>query len=196
MTGSREYRIRCPDQIRALSTPARQEVIDAILSLGPSTVAEIARALGRPADSLYHHTRILKRVGLVVPVETRRRGRRDEVIYDVPGRPMRIDYDLADRKVSEGIVEAIGAMLRITQRDFSEAVATATAAVDGPYRALWGARVKGWISKGQLREVNRHLQGICRLMLSTDRRRGTSLHSLTFVITPIEPSTRGETKKG
>jgi hypothetical protein len=87
-------------------------------------------------------------------------------------------------------------MLRITHRDFNEAVATATAAVDGPYRALWGARVKGWISKAQLREVNRHLQGICRLMLSTDRRRGASLHSLTFVITPIEPRTRDETNKG
>ena len=108
---------------------------------------------------------------------------------------MRIDYDLGDRKVSAGIGEVIGAMLRITQRDFNEAVAAGTAAVDGPYRALWGARVKGWISKAQLKKVNQHLQEICKIMLSPDRRQGSSLHSMTFVITPIEPNTRGKTKK-
>lgn len=195
MTASREFRITRSDQIRALATPARQEIIDAFLSSGPSTVAEIATALGRPADSLYYHTRILKKVGLVVAVETRRHGRRDEVVYDVPGRPMRIDYDLGDRRAAAGIVEAIGAMLRITQRDFNEAVALGTAAVDGPYRSLWGARVKGWISKAQLKKVNQHLQEICKIMLSPDRRQGSSLHSLTFVITPIESSTKGKTRK-
>jgi hypothetical protein len=195
MTGSREFRITRPDQVRALAVPARQEIVDALLSSGPSTVAEIAAGLGRPADSLYFHTRILKRVGLVVEAETKRRGRRDEVVYDVPGRPMRIVYDLGDGKISDGVIDAIGAMLRITQRDFNEAVAAGTAAVDGPYRALWGARVKGWITKAELKKVNAHLQAICRLMLSPGRPRGSSLHSATFVIAPIEPNIRGNAKK-
>jgi DNA-binding transcriptional ArsR family regulator len=195
MARSREFRITRSDQIHALATPARQEILDALLSSGPSTVAEIAGALGRPADSLYFHTRILKQMGLVVEVGTRRRGRREEVVYDVPGRPMRIYYDLGDKKASAGIVAAIGAMIRITQRDFNEAVAAGTAATDGPYRALWGARVKGWITKAQLKRVNRHLQGICELMLSPGRRHGSRLHSVTFVITPIEPNTRGKARK-
>ncbi len=195
MTLSKEYRISRADQIRALTTPARQEIIDALLSSGPISVSEIAAVLGRPADSLYHHIRILQKKGLVVAAEVRRRGRRDEVVYDVPGRPMRIDYDLGNRKVSAGIIGAIGAMLRIAQRDFKEAVAAGTAAVDGPYRDLWAARLKGWIGRPQLKRINGHLQGICKIMLSLKRQPESQLLSLAFVIAPLEPNTRAR-KRG
>ncbi len=195
MTSSKEYRISRPDQIRALTTPARQELIDALLSSGPASVSEIAAVLGRPADSLYHHIRILQKKGLVVTAEVRRRGRRDEVVYDVPGRPMRIDYDLGNRKVSAGIIKVIGAMLRIAQRDFNEAVAAGTAAVDGPYRDLWAARLKGWIGRPQLKRLNGHLQGICKIMLSLKRQPGSQLLSLAFVIAPLKPNTRAR-KRG
>jgi len=190
MTSTREYKISRPDQIRALTTPARQEIIDALLSSGPASVSETALALGRPADSLYHHIRILKQKGLVVAAEVRRRGRRDEVVYDVPGRPMRIDYDLGNRKVSAGIIGVIGAMLRIAQRDFNEAVAAGTAAVDGPVRDLWAARLKGWIGRPQLKRINDHLQAICKIMLSLKRQPEGRLLSLAFVIAPLEPNTR------
>lgn len=195
MTSSKEYRISRPDQIRALATPARQEIIDALLSSGPTSVSEIAAVLGRPADSLYHHIRILQKKGLVVAAEVRRRGRRDEVVYDVPGRPMRIDYDLGNRRVSAGIIGAIGAMLRIAQRDFNEAVAAGTAAVDGPYRDLWAARLKGWIGRPQLKRINGHLQGICKIMLSLKRQPESQLLALAFVIAPLEPNTRAR-KRG
>ena len=195
MAASKEFRIRRSDQIHALAVPARQEIIDALLCSGPSTVADIAESLGRPADSLYFHIRILKRLGLMVAVEPRRPGGREEMVYDVPGRPMRIDYNLGDRKISAGIVKAIGAMVRITQRDFNDAVEGGTAAVDGPYRALWGARVKGWITKTQLNGINRRLNEICRIVLSPERRRGSGLHSFTFVMTPIEPNARGRTQE-
>ena len=195
MTSSKEYRISRPDQIRALTTPARQEIIDALLSSGPISVSEIAAVLGRPADALYHHVRILQKKGLVVAAEVRRRGRRDEVVYDVPGRPMRIDYDLGSRKVSAGIIGAIGAMLRIAQRDFNDAVAAGTAAVDGPYRDLWAARLKSWIGRPQLKKINGHLRGICKIMLSPKRQSKSQLISLAFVIAPLEPNTRAR-KRG
>ena len=195
MTTRKEYRISRPDQIRALATPARQEIIDVLLSSGPGSATEIAAALGRPADSLYYHIGKLKRVGLLLEGGKRRRGRREEVVYDLPGRPMRIIYDLGNRKVSARIVDTIGAMLRITRRDFGEAVSEGTAAVSGPYRALWGGRVKGWISKSQLKEINQHLWEICKIVLSPKGRTGNSLHSLTFVLTPLEPNPRGENKR-
>jgi DNA-binding transcriptional ArsR family regulator len=191
MPAKKEYRISRSDQICALATPARQEIIDALLSSGPGSAKDIAGALGRPADALYYHIRKLKRVGLLLEVESRHRGRRDEVVYDVPGRPMRIDYNLGKRKVADGIIGAVGAMLRITHRDFGEAVADGAAVVDGPYRALWGTRVKGWISKAQLKEINLHFQEICKIIYSPKRKTGDSLHSLTYVFTPVEPKRRG-----
>ena len=37
----------------------------------PVSVAELAAARGRPADSLYYHLRVLTRVGLVLGAGTR-----------------------------------------------------------------------------------------------------------------------------
>lgn len=196
MTASRVYRISRFDQIQALAAPARQEIIDALISSGPASATDIAAALGRAADSLYYHIRKLEKVGLVVVVETRRCGRRDEAVYDVPGRPMRIDYDLSDRRVAAAVVDIMGAMLRITQRDFSEAVAEGTAKIGGPHRNLWGGRVKGWISKAGLREINRHLRRVSEIVLSPDREAEGGLHSLTFVLTPLEPKLRKRGGRG
>jgi hypothetical protein len=103
---------------------------------------------------------------------------------------MRIDYDLGNRRVSAGIIAAIGAMLRIAQRDFNEAVAAGTAAVDGPYRDLWAARLKGWIGRPQLKTINGHLRGICKIMLSLKPQPESRLLSLAFVIAPLEPNAR------
>ena len=58
-----------PRQIRALASSTRQDIVDTIAAIGPCSVAELARALGRSADGLYYHIRVLTRVGLLVARE-------------------------------------------------------------------------------------------------------------------------------
>ena len=75
------YRISRPEQIAALASPARVEILDILASLGVSSVAAIAAALGRPADALYYHLRFLVRVGLVRQVGKGRGRRREQALY-------------------------------------------------------------------------------------------------------------------
>jgi predicted transcriptional regulator len=44
-------------QLAALATAARQEIVDVLEQMGTVSVAEMAGALGRPADALYFHLR-------------------------------------------------------------------------------------------------------------------------------------------
>ncbi len=53
----RRSRLADPQRIRALASPARLEIIEALQIGGPATVAEIASRLARQPDSLYHHLR-------------------------------------------------------------------------------------------------------------------------------------------
>src|SRR5262245_46892405 len=53
MPPKRSYVVSRADQLRALRSPLRQEIIDAVAASGPRSVAELAEILGRPADALY-----------------------------------------------------------------------------------------------------------------------------------------------
>src|SRR5690349_18270302 len=72
------------DQLSALASPARLEVIDTLTRLGAVSLAELAAALGRPADGLYYHVRALEKVGLVAAAGTRVvAGRRERLVRAV-----------------------------------------------------------------------------------------------------------------
>ncbi|HYV40165.1 MAG TPA: helix-turn-helix domain-containing protein, partial [Thermoanaerobaculia bacterium] len=62
----RTYSITRPDQLAALASPVRQEIVDVLAGMPRAPIAAIAAALGRPANGLYYHVRELVRVGLVL----------------------------------------------------------------------------------------------------------------------------------
>ena len=64
--GDQSHVIRTKKQVGALVSSVRQEIVDVLCQMGTVAVAELAAALGRPADAIYYHLRVLKRVGLVV----------------------------------------------------------------------------------------------------------------------------------
>jgi len=180
------YVIRRPEQIRALRSPVRQEIVDTVQSLGACSVADVARELGRHADGLYYHVRALVRVDLLRPAGTRSEGGRSEALYATrsPDHPMRLRYDPEDPANAEAVLGVVASMLRMTERDFAQAFRP-DARTEGPSRNLWAARVKSWLSDEDLLEVNRllgELEAIFERAKEPGRER---LHAFTFVIAPI-----------
>ena len=55
-----------PRRLSALASPVRIELVGVLQTRGPSSIREMALALDRPADGLYHHVRILLKAGLLV----------------------------------------------------------------------------------------------------------------------------------
>src|SRR5512143_8280 len=107
----RSFTISRPDQIAALASPIRQEILDALAGMPGSSVASIADALGRPADSLYYHLRALARVGLVVPAG---RGRaRSEALYRTIAPNLRLAYDPASPVNAARVETAVASMMRL-----------------------------------------------------------------------------------
>ena len=174
-------------QIKALAAPTRQEILDTLESNGPSTVARLGALLGRAPDSLYHHIRILVKVGLVRRVdpapETTARG----AIYELPGHAMSIAYRLRDRAMAEAIAAVARAMSRISYQDFERALNRGDAIVEGPQRNLRSTRKKAWLDTSQIEAINRHFHAIFSIM-STWQQPGNDarLHAVTFMMSPIE----------
>lgn len=173
---------RTAAQLRALAAPARQEIVDALETSGPASVAQIARLVGRPADALYHHLRALHRVGLVTEVERRLEGRHAFAVYDLCVRPLRIP--LAASLRSADVSRVVAASQRLALRDFQRALVAKTGVLSGELRTLWAARAKGWADEARLRRINRLLAALLRAVRGGRPDAGASPISLAFVLAP------------
>ena len=177
------YIIRSKRQMRALAAPTRQEIVDVLPGMGTVSVAELATALGRPADSLYYHLRILKRVGLVRSAGSHRLNGRRESLFRAIAPEMSLCYELGRKGNGSQISAIIASMLRLGIRDFSNSFKTADASVSGPNRELWALRKTGWLSQAQIAEVNRYIEKLMHVMAAPSR--NGRLYAVTIVLTPL-----------
>jgi DNA-binding transcriptional ArsR family regulator len=180
-------------QIDALAAPARLEIVDTIEGLGQeATVADIAKQLGKPADSLYYHLRVLVKAGLVQELPDAGNGRR---YVSAAGRNARLNlrYEPGKAAHSASVKRVVSGLLRIAGRDFERAIARNDVVVEGDLRELWGSRTKGWVSDKELAEVNRLLTRLGALLHKKRDPRRSRLVSLAWVLAPIDaqPARRG-----
>ncbi len=185
--------IRATKGIAVLASAVRQEIVDTLVMLGgEASVAALAEQLGRPADGLYYHLRLLEKSGLIVASgegdagERRYRFKADQ--------PPRLEYRPRDRGNVQAVKRVAHGLMQIAKRDFDAAIDDpAVIAEEGPERQLWAARNKGWVSDRDLAEINRTLQRLNQLLTRPRKPGRDTLVSLAFVLAPLEakPKRRG-----
>ncbi len=113
-----------PAQREAITqSPARLEVIDAMSEIGPCSVAELARELGRSPQSLYYHLEIMVAVGLLRQTGSRKAGKRDEALYDMVSDHYRLagSGDAAE-DVRRTLLRFNSTVFKLTERNYRDAV--------------------------------------------------------------------------
>jgi DNA-binding transcriptional ArsR family regulator len=184
---NRFHPIDRPAQLRALASPLRQELLDVLEASGPCSIGELAAPLGRAPDSLYFHVRRLQKVGLVVEVERRAVGRHTVAIYDVAGRPLRIDRTKARPAELQAVVAGI---LRLATRDHRCGLTDPGTVHTGPARNHWGGRVRGWLDDRDLATANRLLERLLALMRRGRPGAGRQPIALSWVFARTPPRRR------
>ena len=180
-------------QIRALGSPARQAIVDALETTGPCSAFELGQVLGRTSDRLYYHLQILKKAGVVRSRRERNRAGRLQERFDLPGRPTWLRYIPSDSKNVAAISKLVGAALRDAHRAFGKAF-TQDAVVQGAGRTLWAGRRTGWLAVKEVRRLNALLHEMIGILERPRRgRRGARLYSFTFAFSPYgEPPSDAE----
>lgn len=173
-------------EIALLASPTRIEIVDTLESLGSAvTVAELAAALGRPADGLYYHLRQLAAGGLIEE-EAAPEGRRYRT-RSRAGDRLRLRYRPGASANARAVERVAASVLRVAGRDFARAIEDPATVVEGAQRELWAARGKGWVGTSELAEVNRLLSRLMDLMQQPRSAKRDRLVSLTWVLAPLEP---------
>jgi Helix-turn-helix domain len=189
----RTYSITRPDQLVALASPVRQEIVDVLAGMPPAPIAAIAAALGRPANGLYYHVRELVRVGLVLRVGGGRG--RGQAHYRTVARALLIAYDPSSSINVARVSAAVGSMLRLGARDFRRGFSRAGVAVAGPRRELWAGRVTGWLTASGVARANRLLRQMYRLFRGSRFGPRGRLFGITLLLVPLERRPRRHGKE-
>ncbi len=183
MTRLAQYRISKKEQIAAIVSPVRQEVLDVMARADAVSLAELGAWLGRPSDGLYYHIRSLRRVGLVESAGTRTvRGRKEELFRAVASQ-FTLPYRTAPVRHTQGVKDAVAAMLRLGARDFRDALSAKGTKIEGPDRDLWALRTTGWLRPADVRRVNSAIRALAK-STARSRPRGR-LYALTVLLTPL-----------
>jgi hypothetical protein len=182
-----DFLVDDPAQVEALASAVRQEILDTVIGLRRCTVRELAEALGRPADGLYYHVRQLVAVGLLREVRGVDRGASDALLVAPTQGIARLVYDPPTAKRNRAIRQVAGALLRSAEADFAGALGTERVRTSGRRRNLNASRQRAWLDDAQLLEVNALLARVQTIFTQATRPAGGALHSLTFVLAPLEP---------
>jgi hypothetical protein len=169
--------------------------MDAIGLIGPCTVPRLARFLGRSRHSLYYHVNALRKRGLLFEEKSDRQRKGYGRRYDVPGRPVVVQYDVANAGQRRAVVALGKSRLRSATRGFIRACHSPLAVTKGSRRNLWVSHWKGWLSDLELKRVNGLFLEILGVFRNEQAARaGRIPHELTFALAPVLSNFEGACK--
>ncbi|HWG20580.1 MAG TPA: helix-turn-helix domain-containing protein [Terracidiphilus sp.] len=180
-------------QLSALASSARQEIVDVLSQMGTVSVGELAAALGRPADALYYHLRVLRQAGLVIRAGYRGQGVHKEELIRTVSSDLQLQYRPGKGGNGQQINAIVGSMLRLGIRDFHHAFESGDTLVSGSGRELWALRKTGWLTPEEIVNMNQLIEGLAKTV-SKPRGQGR-LYGITVLLTPLDHRARASSKK-
>ena len=173
-------------QIRALASPVRQEIVDALSASGPATVSQLASQVDLRPDRLYFHLSHLERVGLVKRSGSVPSGRRPAAVFTLAGSSLKVTAASPSRAHREAVADVVDGVLRLARRNARRALVDGGAVLQGRRRNTFGAGARGWLTAAETRQAAALTERLVELHRRGRRRPGTTLRSLVVFSIPLE----------
>jgi predicted transcriptional regulator len=167
----------------------RFELLEAMRSLAPCSVRELALALDRPADSIYPHLRPLVRIGVVREVGERPGRTRPERVYDLAADDFRPMFTSTRRTVTAKVVDrSMRTMAGIVARTSRAAAASGRIAWEPDDQNVLGKVEHAWLTPKEFAEVRARFRSIKRYLDERRTRRDGTLYMTAFFMLPVARS--------
>ncbi|MEI9989152.1 MAG: helix-turn-helix domain-containing protein [Rhizomicrobium sp.] len=179
-----------PEHLKALASPIRHDIVDRLAAMGPLSVRDLARVLGRKPTAIYRHLVTLEKLGLVRASATSGTRGRPAMVYRTVAplarlaRPPRIKGNRAP------MVKIANAMARQAAREYAGAFHADGGTVDGPRRNHAFFELVTSPSPKKLARINAMLDELAQLMWTPDKNPGRPIR-VTWFLSPtsrVKPS--------
>ncbi|KAA3606077.1 MAG: transcriptional regulator [Planctomycetota bacterium] len=176
-----------PEQWAVLISPVRLEIVSFLEETGTSSIAEIAKGLGRTPDSLYFHVRKLTEAGILLRADGETTKARREALFSLPADQVRIPFRVDSKENVLALTKVTAALLRQADREFRHALERQEPPkVDGESR-MHSHRLRAWMTSEDLKELNGYLNQIHRLLTQANRRKQGRPYAFSTVLAPLNP---------
>ena len=185
MSKQREFLVSTVDQMEALASPVRHQIHLAMEMLGACTVNELAQRMGRVPETLYYHVRRLEQVGILEQVGCRAGSWRDEAIYELKGKRLRVDPSQSSPRFLRAMAKGCGSLLRFAQRSFLRALEDKAERTIIPKRSLRIEQATVRLSSRDPAEMNKRLDSLQDSLTDADDPEEQQLYLITIATTPL-----------
>ena len=183
----KELVLENPEQIRALRTSVRQEIVRTLGRTGPAGVKELAELLGRPPASLYYHVHELEDAGILRRTGTRPAGRREEGVYELAAERVVINRTKSSKAFMSALDDLHRSTLRAAEREISRALEAMRRDPSDRDDAVTLLRMSGRLSPSDLKKARRMLTDLVAFMDDRDDPKATATYSVTVAMARLEP---------
>jgi DNA-binding transcriptional ArsR family regulator len=175
-----------PRHWKVMVAPVRLEMLEAMRMIAPCSIAEIAAALDRSADTLYRHIEKLRLAGAVTVVGSRRAGRRIEQVYDLVADDFRVGFkDATPRAANKAYDDTVQSILKIASRTARDSAAACQLVGAGDERNIVGKIEHAWLTHAEFTALRDILMRAKQFM---DKRKGSRegrLYVAAFLAMPV-----------
>jgi DNA-binding transcriptional ArsR family regulator len=190
------HHVAHPKHWSVLVAPVRLEVVEAMRMIAPCSIAEIAAALDRPADTLYRHIDKLKRAGMVVEAGVRRSGRRFEQVYDLVADDFRVGFkEVSGRTANKAYNDTMQSILKIASRTARDSAAASELVGLGDDRNIIGKIEHAWLTQEEFLELREMMMKVKLYMDARKARREGRLYLAAVIAMPVTRK-RGAKRNG
>ena len=181
--------ISTPEQLKALESPLRHDLLDRLTALGPSSVSVLAAALGCRPTAIYRHIRFLERLGLVFPIKKTGARGRPATVYSLIAPRVRAARAPRDPRNRATMARIAKTMATVAAREYGAAFRHDHWRIEGPRRNHWFFRLFTAPAPRKLARINALLNELARLIWTPDPSPGPLLR-LTWIMSPAPSATR------
>lgn len=173
-----------PEHWELMTSPARFEMLEAMRSLAPCSMSELAVALDRPADTLYPHLRRLLRIGVIVDVGERPGRTRPTRVYDLIADDFRPSFGGSTKAVMTRVIDSsMQTMAGMIARASRKSAAAGRLVYTEEEKNIFGNIELAWLTPEDFEHLRRKLRAIKRFLDGKkDHRRGSLFLAGSFIV--------------
>lgn len=181
----RHYVLRQAAELEAVVSPVRHHLLRTLSVLGPSSVKELARDMGRSPESLYYHLRALVDAGLVVEHGERSVNGRSEALFRTIAPQLVTDAEASDPEYLDAYRRSASALLRLADRQLTTAIQEQEDTGSKRPVSLRIQQLQARLSRRDQRELARRLDSVLEFLSSADDPAQTERIVVTLVSAPL-----------
>lgn len=186
MTRPASHLVSSPAAWEVLVSPVRTEIAEALRLLGPCSVADVAQAIDRPADTLYRHIELLQEAGFVREAGFRKGERNVEQLLDVVADDFLVDFrDNKGDAENKAIIQTVNSFTGAMQRAVRDSAAAKQLVFDADERNLSINYELSWLTPEKFQEVRALVRRLKAIMDEGKKRREGRLYMTLAIATPV-----------